>query len=433
MLHRLVVLLRAVVSATALLLFDVRSVPAQPVLCRATLDSGDDVVAALRSASAGDTVCLRPGEYRPVALTPGLAAGVTLRGAGRGVTIESLRGAALEVSGVERLSVADLTLRAPDGVGARIGGASGITIRNVRIEEAAVAVLLEGGSTARVEDSAVRRALDAGIVVRGGSRLLAERLLVTDAVTGVAVLSDGSEAVLRASRIGGGAGPAVYVGLPGCGEPVLGSTAAPVCYRERPAGSAGEAAVTLDGVTIEEGDGPGIVLHAGARAEVRRSQIYGRALGGLFAWGARLTLSDSVLEGNTGFGVELRAFPEPGGADSIVAAGTIERTAVRFTRPLGGGLLGDGIIVRGSTLRLLDSAVIANAANGVAVRSRSVAEVTGTRVLENRAAAVCASDDATAVVTDSPLVGNGADELARCNEPSMPTSFRHGGTEGRSV
>src|SRR3712207_464314 len=107
---------------------------ASSAACARTVVPGNDIAAALFDAPAGATVCLASGTHRPFSVAR-VRPGVTLKGAGVDSTsIQAARGNVVQVTDVERFTLADLSVRGGGPAGIYAARATGLAIRGVRID-----------------------------------------------------------------------------------------------------------------------------------------------------------------------------------------------------------------------------------------------------------------------------------------------------------
>jgi nitrous oxidase accessory protein NosD len=149
--------------------------------CAARLRPGDNLARALEEAPAEGTVCLAAGTYGPLTVRY-LQPGVTLRGEGSDRTlILGDRENGLEILGVDRFTLAALTVRGGSPAGIYAAGSKALTLRDVRVESAAIALHLEGGATtAELMDVTLAGSREFGLLVRRGASVTATRLRVPD-------------------------------------------------------------------------------------------------------------------------------------------------------------------------------------------------------------------------------------------------------------
>jgi hypothetical protein len=387
---------------------------AQPEECTATLDPGASVGEAVRRAVPGSAICLRPGIYGPVYVGAEVPAGVTVRGVSDGVNIAGTRSQpALSVE-ADGFTLTDVVVRG--GVPATVHAveAERLALRNVRVEGAAVGILLESAANARLDGVVVNAPLDAGLVAWRGASVIAERLTIVGGGFGVAALPDGTRLTLRGGRIAGSAGPAIFAGALGCADIPAGTVVVPRCYYEDVAEYIGDVRLVLEDVTVDDGPGAGVVLHPGTDAQIRRTGVYGRERGGVLAWGAGLALTDSIVEANREFGVAVRAYPHAGVAGVPPAVAQITRTTVRSTRSLSEGIGGNAIVARGAAVSVLESTLVWNAAAGVLITDLSSGDIRRNEVVDNRGMAICVSADSTVTESENRLAGNQTDAVLTC-------------------
>ena len=408
--RRLAVLL--VLAVLLIALTGGQSPAAAQSVCALTLRAGGDIGAALGQAQRDTAICLSRGTYPPFVVGR-IAAGVSVRGAGEGTVIQASRGTAIAIGDAERFTLSDLIVRGGAPYGIHVEGARSLTLRALRVENADVALLATDGASVQLDNVSLDRARTVALVSRGAT-VSGTRLAVHEpGGAGIAAILDGSRLTLRDSSVDGGPGPAIFAGVPGCADVDPATLVVPQCFYDDLGGFVSDVRVSLTDVTMRDGAGPGLLLFPGVEAEVRTSAISGRALGGVFAWGARVRLTDSTVDDNGINGVELRAYP--GAVDGYLrASGTIERTSVRGSRALGGGVLGNGVTVRNADIALHASLAAGNAGAGVALHAGARGAVTENDIVVNGGAGICYAVGAPVFEEGNALGGNGVDAVIAC-------------------
>ena len=387
-----------------------------PYPCTALVPAGDDIERAIANAGPEAVVCLAAGIHRPFVVDRGAPAGMTIRAAVAGTsTVIGGSDAAVQIRGATRLTVADLTVRGGASAAVVAAQADDLTLRDLRAHGGMIGVDLDGGTSAQLAGVTIRDATDAGLVVRRGARVAAERLSVLESAgTGVAVLAGAGMVTIRDSEIGGALGPGVFAGVPGCGNVNPATLTAPDCFMRDPEGYMSDLQVELDTVLLRDGPGTGLVFFPGVRAELRSVTVRRWGMAGLFAWGATVDVTGSTFDASTGHGIEYRAFPDPRGPVIRTAAGTIADTSVRGTRALGGPVLGAGIMARGAQLAIGRTLVADNQGGGMAFGYGTTGEVAESSVLDNGGAGICFGPDVRVEVRDTTVTGNVSDEINAC-------------------
>jgi hypothetical protein len=378
--------LTALVIALALAVLTLPSVAAQQPGCTATLLPGDDVGAAVASARMGAVVCLAAGEHAPFVVSD-VAAGVTVRGLDGGAAVIAGEddGTVVRIDGAERFTLADLTVRG----GVVVAGSRAVTLRGVRVEDAETGLLVEDASTAQLDGVLVERTDLAGVAVRDGV-ITASRLTVRDpGAYGVAALGAGASITLRESTVAGGATAALFAGLLGCAEWPVATAAVPLCFYDDLDTVIGEARLSMAGSTIEPGAGTGVLAFPGTSVTFEMSTVRGRERGGLRAWGAQLSVRNATLEDNAVAGIESWSFPDPRGEALLRGRLEVQRTTVRGTIPLGGPILGDGIVVRGGDYSIRTVVVEANRGAGLVISHGASGDLRDTDVRDNDGPGLC--------------------------------------------
>jgi hypothetical protein len=384
--------------------------------CTITLAPGGDISAAIADAPSRATLCLAAGEHRPFVAGSTAPRGLTVQGAGAGTVIAGSETEAAVAIEAEGFSLADVTLRGGSPAALYTREARSLTVRGVTVGQAGVGLLLDEGTEARLEDVGVSETTDAGVVLRGRATATATRLNVSaGGGTGVAALLDGARLTLLGGRIEGGAGPAVFAGVPGCADVGMGTVETPRCFTDFPEGYVADARVTLADVTIDDGPGRGVVAFPGAQVDLLRTAVNGRLEGGLFAWGARAIVTESVFDSNWASGIELRGYPDAAGGTVAQAVGTIRRTTIRSTQRPDGTLLGDGIVARGSRLSVIDSTVVTGQGDGIAMLAGTTGEASLNHIQDNGGDGICFARDAAILETGNELSGNRSDFITTCS------------------
>lgn len=407
--------LSAIVALLCLSLMQADAAQAlQQERCTTTLSPGQSIGEAVRRSTANAVICLASGIYGPVVVQRDAPAGVTVRSTAEGVNIAGTRSQPAVSVEAERFTLAGVVVREGTPVTVRAVRAGRLTLRDVEVEGAGIGILLNGTTDARLEDVTVNAPIDAGLVAAGGATVTAERLSVTGGGIGVAALPEGTRLTLRGGRIEGSDGPAIFAGALGCADVTVGTAVVPDCYYENAAGYISDVRLTIEGTTVDDGPGAGVVLFPGVRAEIRGVGIYGRERGGLLAWGAEVAVAGSTVEANWEYGIAARAFPHAGAEGFPRGSVRVTGTTVRSTRALSERVGGSGVVARGSQLVLRDSKLVWNEAAGVVAVEGATGEVRNSEFIENRGAAMCRSADSTVTEEGNRLSGNRPNAVITC-------------------
>jgi parallel beta-helix repeat protein len=394
----------------------------RPPGCTVTVPTGESITAAIYAATPGGVVCLAPGAHRPFEVDERAPAGITVRGAipaTAAVVAESAD--AVQVLGAVRFTIADLAIRGGNPTGLYARGAAELTLRNVRVESSTYGVHLDDGTQARLEGVTITRPARVGLLMRRRAEAIAVRLRVPESDgAGIAALGGAGPLTLRESEVGSTAGPALFVGAPACGDLGSATLDVPQCILDDPDASVSDNRVTIDGFDVHDGPGPGLVFYAGVRAGVRNARVVGRQLTGLFAWGAQVDVTESEFSGNGELAIEYRAYPDPREGQRREAAGSVVGSVVSGTLPLGGPLLGDGIVARGAQLSVRGNTVSGNAGNGIAFLDGTLGEIIGNTVTGNGAAGICTGPTVAMIEADNELAGNRTDAVDLCSTGAEP-------------
>ncbi|MGH2585060.1 MAG: right-handed parallel beta-helix repeat-containing protein [Dehalococcoidia bacterium] len=395
-----------------------RTVALQSNGCTATLTPGEDISAAIAGAAPRATLCLAAGEHRPFVVRSTAPRGLTVQGIGAGTVVAGSETEPAVTIEAEGFTLTDVTLRGGSPAALYARDARSLTLRDVAVGQTAVGLLLDEGTEARLEDSTISGTTGAGVVLRGRATAMVTRLNVDAAGgIGVAAILDGARLTIVGGRIEGGAGPAVFAGVPGCAVVGLGTIETPRCFTDNPEGYVADSRVALADVTINDGPGRGVVAFPGAQVDLLRTAVNGRLEGGLFAWGARATITESVFDSNWGSGVELRGYPDAAGGTVVQAAGAIRRTTIRSTRRPDGTPLGDGIVARGSHVSVIDSEVVTGQGNGIAMLAGTTGEVSLNHVQDNGGDGICFARESMILAAGNDLSGNRTDLITDCPHP----------------
>jgi hypothetical protein len=389
-------------------------VSAQGRGCSAMLRPGDDLGAAVATAPTGAILCLVAGEYGPLAVGERTSPGILLLGE-EGAVIAGDVGPAVLIDGAERLALAGLTVRG----GVTADRARSLALSGVRVERAEIGVEIGAGSTARLDAVQIEGTAVAGLVVRDAT-VSATRLAVRDpGAYGVAALGDGAEIVLRDSAIAGGVTAALFAGTPGCAELPVASAAVPLCFYDDLDAAIGEARLSAFGTTVEPGAGTGVLAFPGASVTLETTTVRGRERGGLRAWGATLSLTSATVEDNAAAGIDVRAYPDPRGQAVLRGRLELRRTTVRETRPLGGPVLGDGIVIRGADFSLQMAAIETNDGAGIAISHGARGELRDSDVRNNGGPGLCLATGAL-MAEGGNLIADNARTSAVCADDEAP-------------
>ena len=362
---------------------------AQDAGCSSTVLPGDDLGAAVAARAPGAVLCLAAGEHGPLRVTAGASPGITLRGQA-GAVIAAEDGPAIRIDGAERLTLAGLTVRG----GVTAVRARALALVGVRIEGGEIGLAVEGGSAARLDGVAVEQTTLAGIVVRDAAVSAAHVTVRDPGGYGIAALGGGAEIMLRDSVVAGGVTAALFAGTPGCAELPVATAAIPFCYYNDLEAAIGGARLLVSGTTIEAGAGTGVLAFPGASITAEATTVRGRERGGLRAWGATLTLTNATVEDNTVAGIDVRAYPDPRGDALLRGRLDLRRTAIRGTRPLGGPILGDGVVILGADFSLRMAVVESNHGAGVVISHAAAGELRDSDVRDNGGPWLCLADGA---------------------------------------
>jgi parallel beta-helix repeat protein len=339
---------------------------------------------------------------------------VSVRALSDGVNIVGTRTRPAVSIEADRFTLAGVVVREGTPMALRAVDAEGLLLRNVRVEQAGVGIVLDSVRGSRLEDVSINMPIDAGLVVANRSSVTTERLNVTGGGIGVAALSDGTSLTMRGGRIEGSHGPAIFAGVLGCADVAAATVEVPRCYYDDAARYISSVRITLDDVTVNDGPGAGVVLYPGVTAQLNRTNIFGRGRGGLLTWGADVVATDSLIEANWEFGVAVRAYPHPGAQGFPRAAGRLVRTTVRSTRSLNARIGGNGVIGAGAQVSVRESTLIWNDSAGIAMTEASTGELLNNTVTENRGIAICISADSTVAESGNRLSGNQQDLVLTC-------------------
>jgi len=201
-----------------------------PADCDAFVSPSDDDVATLQAAlldaADGDTVCMAEGLFELNSEITVSANDLTLRGAGRDLTIldystQDLGANGIKISG-DGVTVKDFTVRETPGDGIRGDDVADITFDGVSVEWAAKESLESGaygfypvGCTGVViRNSRVIGARDAGIYVGQSSNILVEDNEAYDNVAGIEI-ENSTGATLRRNHAYNNTGGILIFNLPG--------------------------------------------------------------------------------------------------------------------------------------------------------------------------------------------------------------------------
>ena len=410
----------ALLAALFLLLMPAQALgqPDAPAGCTAVIPPGADIAAAIIAARPNDIVCLAPGAHRPFVIDRRAPAGVTLRAAVPGAsTIAAEGGDAIVILGAERLTIAGVTLYGGAPAGIYAAGTRELVLRNLRVQSAALGVHIDDGATAQLVDVTVTGAADVGLLVRRRASVAGERVSVLDSGgTGVAVVARADRLTLRDSEIAAAAGPGLFAGVPGCGELGAATLAVPACFYDDLRAYLSDGQVSLENVVVRDGPGTGLVFFPGVRAEIRNARVSRQRLTGLFAWGADVDVVQSEFDANWEHAIEYRAYPDPRGSVTRDAAGRIEQSVVRGTLPLGGPVLGGGILGQGARLTVVRNEVSGNAGIGIALVNGASGEVVENTVTDNGGSGLCLGPGVAVGVADNVMIGNLSDDIGVCRE-----------------
>jgi hypothetical protein len=235
---------------------------------------------------------------------------------------------------------------------------------------------------------------------------------------GVAALGAGANLTLRESTVAGGVTAALFAGASGCAEWPVATAVVPLCFYDDLDAAIAEARLSVSGSTIEPGAGTGVLAFPNATVTLEMSSVRGRERGGLRAWGARLTVRNATLEDNGVAGIEAWSYPDPRGEALLRGRLEVQRTNIRGTKPLGGPVLGDGIVVRGGDYSIRTAVVEANRGAGLIISHGAAGDLRDSDVRDNDGPGLCLG--AGVLMTEGGnLVSGNARTSALCGEGMM--------------
>lgn len=390
--------------------------------CATTVLPGQDIAAAIAAASPGATVCLGRGEHRPFALDRSAPANVVLQSAAGGrAVIVAEAGDGIVLLGTRGLTLAELDIRGGAPAGIYAAATADLRLRAITLDGSAIGVHIDDGASATLDEVTIRRASDLGLLVRRGAAVDGTAVRVIESGgAGIAAVAGAGPLSLREALVERAAGPGIFVGSPGCGNLGAATLEVPDCFYADLDAYLSDTIVRLEGVTVRDGPGTGIVLFPGVRAEIRRSTVSRQELTGIFAWGASVEISESLFTQNAEHAVEYRAYPDPRREVRRLAIGSIRASQVRGTRPFGGPVLGGGILVQGGDVTVAGNDVRENAGIGIAYVNGATGAIRDNGIYNNGGSALCLATTGMPAVAGNRVSGNRADEIGVCDEPFPP-------------
>ena len=344
---------------------------------------------------------------------------------------ESGRGEGMVLNGWERFDLTDVSVRGGNPAGIYVARARQMQVRGLRVQRAVFGLHLDENAVVNAEDVTLTESTGVGLLLQRGGTFTGRAVQVLDtAGTGVSSINGAGLLTLRDSHIARVAAAGLFTGVAGCEDLPPASLEVPSCFYKDLQAQISTSRTILERVTMEDTQGPCLVFFPGVHAEVRESVFRRCELTGLFAWGAVADVSNSLFEDNAEHALEYRAFPDPRAEVIRAAAGTIQDTVVRSTRPLQGEvlgalgpgpILGGGILAQGSRLLLRRNDVSANRDIGISFVNRSSGEVVESRIVDNGSYALCLVPGVTVEVRDNTIAGNRSNNLGVCGgQPAAP-------------
>jgi hypothetical protein len=369
-----------------------------------------------RSAVTGDRV--RVLESRAIAVgVVENATGLTLRGSEIGRADLPGPAEGLVAVGVEHLILEDTVFRGGNPAAVYTARVPRVEARRVEIQNAVFGFHADDGASATLEDVTLTGGTGVGLLLQRGASVTGDRVRVLETTgTGISAINNAAALTLRDSEIGGTQAAGLFAGIAGCAGLPPASLSVPECfYADLPA-FISTTRIELERVSVHDTQGPGVVLFPGVQAAVREAQIDRCEFTGLFAWGATVDISASSFDDNAEHGIEYRAYPDPRdpAAVLVTGGGTLIETTVQNTRPLRPGGLGGGVLAQGSSLVVVESAVLGNAAIGISYQSGATGDVTNARILNNRGIGLCLAPSTSVAVRNTTITGNAVNGVNAC-------------------
>jgi nitrous oxidase accessory protein NosD len=340
------------------------------------------------------------------------------------------RGESIVLNGWQRFTLENVTVRGGNPAGIYAARARELTLRAVHVESANFGLHLDENATATADDLSLLGSTGVGLLLQRGGTLTARALRVLDtAGTGVSAINGAGQLTLRDSEISRVVAAGLFAGVAGCEDLPPASLDVPACFYENVDDRISTIRVSLERVRMEGTRGPCLVFFPGVHATVRDSSFTRCELTGLFAWGATADVSNSTFEDNAEHALEYRAFPDPRGQVIAAAAGTIEDSIIRGTRPLEGEILGaagpgpvlgGGILAQGADLRLHRNEITANRDIGASFVNRSTGEIVANRITDNGNYGLCLLPGTAVQVRDNTITGNRSDSPTACGGRPAP-------------
>ena len=390
-----------------------------------TLANSKDFGLLLRRGSGARAQRLRVLDYRGIGVgateNPGplsLGESEVSRAPGEG------RGEGMVLVGWERFTLTGVTVRGGNPAGIYVSKARELTLRGVRVESAQFGLHLDDNANGNLDDVTIAGSTGVGLLLQRGGTVTGRAVKVLDTNgTGVSAINGPGALVLRDSEIGRVTAAGLFTGVAGCADLPPASLEVPPCFYDDLQAQISTGRVTLERVSLYDTGGPCLVFFAGVRAEIRESTLRRCELTGLFAWGATVDVNATTFEDNAEHALEYRAFPDPRGQILAAAAGSIQDSVIRATRPLEGAILGEagpgpvlggGILAQGARLVLRRNEISANRDIGIAFVNRSGGEVAENRIEGNGNLGLCILPGSTVEVRDNVIAGNRSDHPNAC-------------------
>lgn len=392
--------------------------------CTVRLAPGAGVENAVRSARPGEVICLEPGWHIGKGLMIDYSKpNLTIRGVGAGAVLAS--DGSIDVAivvGARGIAFENLIIAGGSPAGVYVSGSQDVAFRNVAVGFNGIGLHFDSGTTAMVSDSVVAGNARDGILIRNGSSgALTGNQVFSNGGVGVSAVGHTGALMVKGNQITNNVGPGFFAGQPPCALLPAGQLAAPPCYLSDLPAHVGSSNVTLEDNLVQGNRSTGLVFFPGTTGLLRRNEISGNLLTGLFVWGAKVDAYKNAFVKNEEHAIEYRAYPDPlhfgrlsagypRRATGIVSGNTVKET-YRW-----GSILGGGILSQGAEMKVRDNDIRRNAGIAVSFVNRAKGEIRSNSILQNGGSAVCLSGDSTASVSSNLVFGNLVNKTGVCAE-----------------
>jgi parallel beta-helix repeat protein len=352
--------------------------------------------------------------------------GITLRGEGTDKTVVASDGSidVMLIMNARGITLENMVIAGGQPASIYVYNSQDISLRNVVVVFNGIGLHFDWNTTAQVADSVVVANLNDGVLIRQRSSVtLTDNSVYANGGVGVSAVGHTGTVVLTGNEIADNSGPGFFAGQPPCALLPPAVLEAPACYFDNLAAYVATSDVTLDENIIRGNGSTGVVFFPGTRGLLRRNEISGNLLTGLFAWGAKVDVYNTVFSENEEHAIEYRAYPDPlhfgklSGGYPRRASGIIRGNTIEDTTRLG-KILGGGILSQGAELKVRDNDVKNNAGIGISFVNSAKGEIRSNKILQNGGSAICLSNVSSIGISSNMIFKNLVNRIGDCVEAS---------------